>query len=59
MKLINTATNTVVAEIVTSHPLTQDELMDKMGWDIDEWGDLIDCDGYCIGFFLDDFVMEY
>lgn len=57
MKIINTATNETLAEITTNHSMSIDDVIELMGWTMDEDGNLFDESGN-IGHY-DDLKMIY
>lgn len=57
MKIINTATNETLAEITTNHSMSIDDVIELMGWTMDEDGNLFDENGN-IGHY-DDIEMIY
>ena len=57
MKVINTATGETLAEIVTNHSMSVDDVVSLMKWHVTEDGDVLDDVG-CVGCY-DDIELEY
>ena len=59
MKLIDTKTNEIVADIITNHSMGIDEILSLMDITVDSDGQLVDSDGDRINAWYDDLEMIY
>lgn len=59
MKLIDTKTNEIVADIITNHSMCIDEILSLMDITVDSEGQLVDSDGSRINAWYDDLEMIY
>lgn len=59
MKLIDTKTNEIVADIITNHSMCIDEILSLMDITVDPEGQLVDSDGSRINAWYDDLDMIY
>ena len=58
MKLIDTKTNEIVADIITNHSMCIDEILSLMDITVDPEGQLVDSDGSRINAWYDDLEMK-
>ena len=59
MKLIDTKTNEIVADIITNHSMCIDEILNLMDITVNDDGQLVDDNGSEINAFYDDLEMIY
>ena len=59
MKLINKNTGKVITEIVTNRSLSIDEVINMLGWQIEEDGEVLAADGEPVGAYYEEIEMKY
>ena len=59
MKLIDTKTNEIVADIITNHSMCIDEILNLMDITVNDEGQLVDDNGAEINAWYDDLEMIY
>lgn len=59
MKLIDTKTNEIVANIITNRSMCIDEILNLMDISVNDEGQLVDDNGYEINAWYDDLEMIY
>ena len=59
MKVYDCKTGELIAKIVTNHSMTIDEVLNFMGYTVNDDGQLITEDGETINAWYDDLVMDY
>lgn len=59
MKLINKNTGKAITEIITNRSLSIDEVINLLGWKIEEDGEVLTADGEQVGAYYEEIEIEY